>query len=60
MKKVLVMIGCSFVGAVFANVVLGVVGSKILMKVGKKLTKDGPIEVRTGDDSTLETNIEFK
>ncbi len=45
MKKALVMIGCSFVGAALANVALGIVGSKILMKVGKKLTKDGPIEI---------------
>lgn len=56
MKKALVMIGCSFIGAVFANVALGVVGSKILMKVGKELTKDGPIEVRVGDEQTLNSN----
>ena len=45
MKKALVMIGCSFIGAALANIALGMVGSKILMKVGKELTKDGPIEV---------------
>ena len=60
MKKALVMIGCSFIGAALANVALGIVGSKILMKIGKKLTKDGPIEVRAWDDSTLEVNAEFK
>ena len=56
MKKALVMIGCSFIGAVLANAAFGIVGSKILTKVVKKLTKDGPIEVRAEDEQTLSSN----
>lgn len=56
MKKALVMIGCSFIGAVFANVALGVVGSKILTKVKKEITKDVPIEERVGDEQTVNSN----
>ena len=55
MKKALVMIGCSFVGAALANAVFGIVGSKILMKAVKKLTEGGPIEVRA-DEQTLSSN----